>query len=434
MSLNTRYFKTLYEQHDDSFTYELVRPLNNPMILFSKVDHTPLAAVAIQTRDSTAKSIITKRPDKYNGVDFQGFISQDNQKFEIIITNLTEYNNVKIDIMKVNTAVRDTDPGPEKGGLNNVNELNSFQSYAIKGDQKDSRALILQAIKSVHHEHVTVGQSEDATKNMNDWKGTYYYIAVTPKAGVPELVDKFKDTYWDCVDTFCIKRRRTVYSDDEDFDSHPITYSMTRNFGYSGGGYRPYSATRNFGYSGGLMPCSINESYDEASDRGNDLMTQGLSEIQSQLPPTYSVLSKNIQHDINTSLASNVVSGEIVHTAGNKTGLTYYYDVPSNIDGQLCTLCLSVAPQVEFVSYPENFESELIQSGKTLIDTLIKGEYDKLMKNVHIYDTPECVVCMENDTNVVFYQCGHKCCHRVCANSISKCPLCRQHITAKLSV
>lgn len=432
MSLNTKYFKTLSEKHDESSTYQLIRPLNHPMILFSKHDHTPLAAVAIQTRDSTAKSIITKRPDRYNGVDFQGFITQDNQKFEIIITNLTNYDTVKIDIMKVNTAVCDTDPGPEKGGLNNVNELHALQSYAIKGDQKDSKALILQAIKSKHNENTTVGQIETSTKNMNDWKGTYYYISVTPKANVSELLDKFKDTYWDCVDTFCLKLPRNCYSSDsEDYDPHPFTYSLPTSYGYSRGGFMPCSVSTQSISSQWLGSShSSDDDGDAETFRGCD----EASEIPSQLPPTYSMLSKNIVQNIDTSLASNVVGGEIVNTSGNKTGITYHYDVPSNKDGQLCTLCLSVAPHIEFVSDPDNFESELIVSGKTFIDTLIQREYDKLMKGVHIYDTPECVVCMEQGTNVVFYQCGHKCCHVSCATSISKCPLCRQHISAKLNV
>jgi len=52
------------------------------------------------------------------------------------------------------------------------------------------------------------------------------------------------------------------------------------------------------------------------------------------------------------------------------------------------------------------------------------------------FEEKNCVICLEEDAppNVVFFQCGHKCCHMNCiTTSIQKCPLCRQLISATLS-
>lgn len=45
----------------------------------------------------------------------------------------------------------------------------------------------------------------------------------------------------------------------------------------------------------------------------------------------------------------------------------------------------------------------------------------------------DCIVCMDNQKDVVFAMCGHYCCCNACATSIkngkqSKCPMCRQDI------
>ncbi|XP_053138205.1 E3 ubiquitin-protein ligase LRSAM1 isoform X2 [Hemicordylus capensis] len=44
----------------------------------------------------------------------------------------------------------------------------------------------------------------------------------------------------------------------------------------------------------------------------------------------------------------------------------------------------------------------------------------------------ECVVCMENEAQVVFLTCGHVCCCQTCSEALRSCPLCRKEITQRI--
>lgn len=46
----------------------------------------------------------------------------------------------------------------------------------------------------------------------------------------------------------------------------------------------------------------------------------------------------------------------------------------------------------------------------------------------------ECVVCMENDVNVIFLPCGHLCCCNNCQTSLNECPMCRSNIERRIRV
>lgn len=58
---------------------------------------------------------------------------------------------------------------------------------------------------------------------------------------------------------------------------------------------------------------------------------------------------------------------------------------------------------------------------------------EQKIKMDKIYETEECVICMENDNEVVMYPCGHFCMCKSCSDQIikttNKCPLCRKQIT-----
>ncbi|KAM6372469.1 E3 ubiquitin-protein ligase LRSAM1 isoform 1-T2 [Pluvialis apricaria] len=46
----------------------------------------------------------------------------------------------------------------------------------------------------------------------------------------------------------------------------------------------------------------------------------------------------------------------------------------------------------------------------------------------------ECVVCMEQETQMVFLPCGHVCCCQTCCEQLHTCPLCRKDITQRIRV
>ncbi|KAM6110416.1 E3 ubiquitin-protein ligase LRSAM1 isoform 5-T5 [Pterocles gutturalis] len=46
----------------------------------------------------------------------------------------------------------------------------------------------------------------------------------------------------------------------------------------------------------------------------------------------------------------------------------------------------------------------------------------------------ECVVCMEQETQMIFLPCGHVCCCQSCCERLHACPLCRQDITQRIRI
>uniref|UniRef100_A0A803TMT8 RING-type domain-containing protein n=1 Tax=Anolis carolinensis TaxID=28377 RepID=A0A803TMT8_ANOCA len=46
----------------------------------------------------------------------------------------------------------------------------------------------------------------------------------------------------------------------------------------------------------------------------------------------------------------------------------------------------------------------------------------------------ECVVCMEQQAQVIFLNCGHVCCCQICSDALSTCPLCRQDIVHRIRI
>ncbi|XP_061867344.1 E3 ubiquitin-protein ligase LRSAM1 isoform X3 [Colius striatus] len=47
---------------------------------------------------------------------------------------------------------------------------------------------------------------------------------------------------------------------------------------------------------------------------------------------------------------------------------------------------------------------------------------------------PECVVCMEQETQMVFLPCGHVCCCQSCSQKLHTCPLCRRDIAQRIRI
>ncbi|NWR79705.1 LRSM1 ligase, partial [Centropus unirufus] len=46
----------------------------------------------------------------------------------------------------------------------------------------------------------------------------------------------------------------------------------------------------------------------------------------------------------------------------------------------------------------------------------------------------ECVVCMEQETQMIFLPCGHVCCCQTCCERLHACPLCRQDVTQRIRI
>ncbi|AYV78015.1 MAG: hypothetical protein Edafosvirus3_93 [Edafosvirus sp.] len=193
--LDSKYFTTIYSEDFNNYKYTIVQPKGNPMILFSKVDGTPIASLHMKPTNTDHKAIITKRTDKSPDVDFQGIMTKGDEEFSFVISNLTNHH-IYFNILK-----------EDQTAVNRVNDLGPYVSYEVVADMKDDGALILSYIKKsptdteTKTEYVTVKKAEE----KNEYKGTYYYISVVPE-NKPEQCDLFKETVWACVDMFSMRK------------------------------------------------------------------------------------------------------------------------------------------------------------------------------------------------------------------------------------
>lgn len=431
---------------------------------------TPIACISFKCNSEHANALLAPRTDKTHA-GFQGIITGDDQEFQFIITNLTNIGMVKIDIMKSNVAVNEVDPGAAKGGVNKVNELHRLQSYLIRADQMNDSTMILSPIKKESGESLTVGESEMITPH--EPKGTYYYVAVTPQNGSPELESLFQTTQWVKDDIICLKRTHNVmhlpelgYAVFLVDDSHPLAHNGPRAefCGSDGPSEEPRSrglvtseklcvtrsgasrVTHN-NTKKGDSPKKCEESKRcEEEDSGSDC-DMGLqlfgecsagSDRSSSYPRTYNnepLTEKpkgNPKVDdvvISSSIAASVRQGTRVHETSGFTGVTYKYDVSSNITGRLCCISLSICHDIEFM--PAMIDSEFVERVKQLVQQYIDKQNDKYISDMtKIYPQEDCVVCLENGVDTLFYDCGHACCHKKCIETVKNCPLCRRHINA----
>jgi len=55
-----------------------------------------------------------------------------------------------------------------------------------------------------------------------------------------------------------------------------------------------------------------------------------------------------------------------------------------------------------------------------------------LTENINLLkEQKTCIVCSDNEKEIVFIPCGHLCCCSVCSQPLNICPVCRQNIQQK---
>ncbi len=90
-----------------------------------------------------------------------------------------------------------------------------------------------------------------------------------------------------------------------------------------------------------------------------------------------------------------------------------------------CKLLLSIHPGVSNFIFNRFNDSELSKVMKDANQPLSKLNENKK----EIYDSGECVMCMDGPPNLVLWDCGHKCLHHDCfVDRLKLCPVCREMI------
>ena len=134
-----------------------------------------------------------------------------------------------------------------------------------------------------------------------------------------------------------------------------------------------------------------------------------------------------------------------------KNYLTVYHCY--NCDYDICSQCVSKYISMDFLKYPPQIlkkittpnqyqevedkkESNVLRNKKVdennekrdIEDSTISNDERQKLENL------KCVICLEQDKNVVFLPCNHMVCCEECANSVDKCPMCRKSIVSRIKV
>uniref|UniRef100_A0A6C0JDK4 RING-type domain-containing protein n=1 Tax=viral metagenome TaxID=1070528 RepID=A0A6C0JDK4_9ZZZZ len=430
-------FEEIYYQNFDNFKYTIYRPIGNPIILFSLIDGSPLAALTLKTQTgNSGQSIIVKKPEKELldiPYDFQGIIDKDNQEFEFVITNFCDCL-INFNILREDNKVTEVNPGAFMS-VNKVNELHPGQSYAIKCDQKNNLTLILNKIFnseteiyakpiSLAEENINVANLKSKPGKIKDFspRGIYYYLSVVPQNTAVNTIKKFEKTKWECVDFF-IRKEQIVKADvqhlmvDGGEDEEDV------------GGYDI------FGDEEDVDDVDDVDGYDDFCELDEqpccDIRQKNktLTETDSAILP---IIGKHKIAPINTitnSSISSVGGGKRIMEYSRETGVDYDY----NSNSVRCILTLTVNEDLVLFTKPK-LETLLGESRAFLTD-ILKNKSTLLLNDIDkIYNSDNCCICLESNPDIIFYQCGHQCVHKAdkCSNGVIKCPLCRKFIVAKL--
>lgn len=481
--MNSNYFTQVgLEPFDETTDCKVYQCKKSPMVLMSLVDGSPLASLHLEcqytakqedSNNTRGKALITHRPDRESETpdlqQFQGMIDRDDQEFQLVITNLSTSGYINFNILKTDSKVQEVNPM----GLNKVNELRANESYCIKADQATNLALLLSTLKDAENKPTGVTVKKDEDVSNKDKKGTYYFLSIVPQLGHKDLETRFAQTKWVSTDLIVRKEQRLAnpyhYSNmyrqehyQSMMDTTPraggvIDRRMSDSRTTSGlksmfGGLR--RAIGSFGHSTSLMRDEEDGSMnDDLSDEVNEvnevnvLLGDDLSGPYPQslvLPSSVGVSTvsstlKNCSYDlkatpktpiatpfVDNSLAAQVKGGRHVDVFSAETGIEYNYELSS----ARCVLGLSVSLELKF----DELQAipNVVDEVKLILDNIKSGKYTEMLKGLNIFATDECVVTLEGKPDIVFYTCGHCCVKKEVADKISKCPMCRKLVIAKI--
>lgn len=446
-----------------------VPKFGHPMALFSKKDGMPLAILELRYQNledyaGGSDTFITELPSDVTGKQlFQGVVTKDNVKIEFVITNLSD-DYVNFNLMKCDKKVEEVNPK----GLNEINELRAYESYAILSDQTLGNKVIMikahELEKSAKSDRSVKLKDEMSNDNQNK-VGTYLFLSVVPHYGNKELADRFEATFWKPINSFVVKGRKQKRQ-------------KPRHFLYAMGGMREEGHFRGYNYGGGLEGARrrlrtqshvkdysyFEEDHTDGSfNRDNMILQSGtvsVDEITRQLidprmGTTDSSIDKmmtedtlvdmrkqserldinsekldtnSLVEDVMDSKVGNIVVGDdTVSVTSQHTDISYDFDRHS----MPCVLGVSVMEGFKLKKCLST--TELENEIKQLIQSYVENTFQNLISQMQVYAESNCCVCLNENPDTVFFRCGHKCTDYVCAIQVETCPLCRSVVAAVLN-
>lgn len=488
-----RWFPQVCTKRDEDDVFVGRRALGHPMVLFSTVDPVfpvPLAALTLVSKDGGA--LIWQRPDAETA-QFQGLVNKDGSEFKLVLTNLTQTGMINFNVMKVADPVNKVDPG----GLNEVNELRPEESWSCECDQADNMALVLSSLgtgvtvkegekeakgdaskaKGLYYWlSVVPDNASDMLKSLfakTEWRTADFIVtrkkeprranyllcgargarmmnaARTPMVGTPEnpfrglessgrSESEMNEADWAYVDSITRDEGSDHSDSEEEFlgglhDDDELTPSMeplersapTKSATPPTRGAIPRHETQTVeGIANGLG--LYNHVVHPFAARSGDASSKAARSFAGGMPKS----ADNRQSIIDGSLAAKAThSGRKVDVYSASTGNKYAFELVS----APCVLNLSIEPRLNIIKARIS-DADILSH----VDSAIAGKaFELLAKIPEIYTETTCVICMDDEagpSSLVFYKCGHQCCHTACAEKLEKCPLCRTRIDGRVDL
>lgn len=473
--LNAKYFQLLHEEVRDNAKFSIYRTIGSPMVLFSELDGSPLASLHLRCQETDTQrddnrtrgqALITERQDSDRSSAssqqrFAGLVDRNDQNFELIITNLSRNGFINFDLLWSDKKVTEVNPR----GVNEVNELRPFESFAVQSDQATRRSLILSCIKKSADsaaEYMTVEEDEaQAAKDPKEKRGTWFYLSVVPQKSDSEMCKRFARTVWRCADALVLRQMVVTPRPQA---AGPWSHRRVRE---------SFVAAERDGARGRRRYADAEAEADEEADMGVGLFgddldsdvgihatTNSFGERRSKAIMPVRTLSlpagglsikkgkrvgvavrsrgmvRSMEVDgavdhrtVMESKAATVRGGRTIEVATTETSIEYEYDAPS----RPCILGLSVSDKLRFRHVAPDAATLSAQTAKELIDGYVNKRYAEFLAT-KTYTSSSCCICLDDGPDVVFYACGHQCTHRACAKTLTDCPFCRQSIVAQLDV
>lgn len=453
--LNSEWFQTVQQKDVNGTRYVVVHPKHNAIVLFSKIDSTPLACLHFVPENKyNSQTVIAQRPDSTDDFQkFQGMINKDGQVFQLVISNLNDDGLINFNIIKdPQYNVNEKDPGAQ-WGLNQVNELHAFQSYAIQCDQSNNRKMILNSVKNGT---LTIKQDENNASKGEKALGTQFYLSVVPQQDKSELVKRFGSTTWKSVQYFVIQEKLPdmmeedmMYEMSGTFSSHseaqryngldmlyPLSGTQSRGSRESAPNSRgimsfgPPTLMRQ--HSGSLEgnyvaktlggPTLMRQQSESLDTRELDLLSDSISKGRTK---EMGVAIENLTgENIMNSKAATINYGEQIQVSSGTTNVDYDYEKNS----VKCMIGLSVETSLTFTPWVKSqAESE------EMLNEFVLKKLD-VYSNIKPYKEENCVICLDNQPDTILFSCAHQCLCTECskAGKLSKCPVCRGFISASI--
>ena len=156
-----------------------------------------------------------------------------------------------------------------------------------------------------------------------------------------------------------------------------------------------------------------------------------LSEF-NPIPTTNECIYDDIREDIKTVKDSEI--GTIAYGTDRlvvntlQTDIEYEYTTPS----RPCILGLSIAENLEFIEVDLTKKiNDLKIDATQILENIMNKKFNDFIKN-KIYKSEECAICLLPNNDCILYTCAHNCGHYKCMESITRCPICRTYISAKI--